>query len=184
MRLSRFHILAPIFLSTFFYSTLNGRAQQLEPSVSSSTTSLHISQYRILFNKAILRPQKEVYKYNEPADLIELVPILRDINRMIPRQFSFADQEVRLDPRRITIQHQWLDARARKTPKTSIISMSWSSSSGGLFSSKLDVPLFYSGTLGFSDWSMYPLGNYTMTLNRNEFLEVEKSFYIRALTRF
>lgn len=143
----------------------------------------HRLQYRILFNRGLLRPQKEVYKYNEPADLINLVPILRDINEMIPRQFSLADHDVRLDPSRIVIQHEWMDSRIRNAEKNSVITLSYFST-GGYFGSRLDVPLFYSSQLGFSDWSRYPLGNYTMTFDRNSPFSPERAVYIRALTRF
>ena len=177
----------------FFHSTLYGGTLQNRFLVSSSSETnrekaaheaqIHAMRYRILLNKEILRPQKEIYKYNEPMDLIELVPILRDINRLIPRQFSLARHEFLLDPRHITIRHEWLDLRTRAAAKNSIISLSYSSPMG-YFGSRLDVPLFYSSAQGFSDWSRYPLGNYTMTLNRDGPFGDETSFYIKALTRF
>lgn len=142
-------------------------------------------RHQILFNKALLRPQKEVYKYNEPADLINLVPVLREINEMLPRQFSLAEHEFVLDPQRITIRHEWMDVRSRRAEKTSIISLSYSGPSPGpYYGSRLDMPLFYSSRMGFSDWSRYPMGNYTFTFDRNNPFNSERAVYIRALTRF
>src|SRR3989344_5321145 len=125
---------------------------------------------KILFNKDLLRPQKEVYKYNEPFDLINLVPILRDINELIPRRFSLAEHDFVLAPQNITIRHEWMDVRSRRAEKTSIITLSYSGPSpspGPYAGSRLDVPLFYSSRLGFSDWTRYPMGNYTFTFDRN-----------------
>ena len=172
-------------LFLFFYSTLSAEtAQRFSAEETSHLSRERELQYRvILLNKNILRPQKEIYKYNEPYDLIELVPILRDINRMIPRQFALAEHEIRLDARYITIQHEFLDVRTRRANKNSIISLSYSTPMG-YFGSKLDVPLFYSSQLGFSDWSRYPMGNYTMTLNRDNPFGDERAVYIKALTRF
>lgn len=191
---------AGMFIFFSFYSTLSAQPIQKkpEPPVSASKKSAkskknkkinpssheRARQYQmILLNKNILRPQKEVYKYNEPADLIELVPVLRDINRMIPRQFSLAEHEFLLNPSNITIRHELMDVRKRAAQKTSIISLTYSSPMG-YFGSRLDVPLFYSSKFGFSDWSRYPLGNYTMTLNRDNPFGGERTFYIKAQTRF
>ena len=185
MKVISLHLIGIALLTARFHSTLSGETLQNQVSVSTASHEghFHEAQYKILFNKDILRPQKEVYKYNEPADLIELIPVIRDLNRMIPRQFSLANHEVRLDPHFIRIQHEWLDVRTRTASKNSIISMTYSSPMG-TFGSRLDVPLFYSGALGFSDWSRYPLGNYTMTLDRDNPGGIDRSFYIKAMTRF
>ena len=151
------------------------------------TERIRSLRHQILFNKALLRPQKEVYKYNEPADLIDLVPGLRELKAMIPRQFSLAEHEFVLDPQRITIRHEWMDVHSRRTEKNSIISLSYwgPGPSPGIYAgSRLDVPLFYSSRFGFSDWSHYPMGNYTFTFDRNSPFNNERAIYLRALTRF
>ena len=161
-----------------FHSILSAGEIQSKKSENVSIDRARALRHQILFRKPI-------YKYNEPADLIDLVPGLREIKAMIPRQFSLADHEFVLDPQRITIHHEWMDVRSRRTEKTSIISLSYSGSSPGFYAgSRLDVPLFYSSHFGFSDWSRYPLGNYTFTFDRDSPFNREQKVYIRALTRF
>ena len=150
------------------------------PAVSVSTPAAP----RRTVSPALLRPQAVIYKYREPMDLIELVPVLRDINRLIPRQFSLADHQLLLDPDHVTIRHEFLDAETRRRPKSSIISFSYTGGMGQRLGTKLDVPLFYSSIFGFSNWSSYPLGNYTMTIDRAAPFQNENVLYIRALTRF
>ena len=145
------------------------------------STSSALSPF--LVDKGLLRPQTIRYKYNEPIDLIELIPVIRDINRIIPRQFSLAEHDFRLDPQKVVIQHEFLDAKARASKKDSIISLSYTGATGQL-GTRFDVPLFYSSVFGFSDWTRYPLGNYTMTINRDNPFSNERMVYIKALTRF
>ncbi len=139
---------------------------------------------RRAINKSVLFPPPVIYKYNEPGDLINLFPILKEINEMIPRQFSLADHEFVLDTNRIVIRHSFYDTpRSRAASKFSVVTFTYSGNIGRQFSTNLDVPLFYSSIFGFSDWSRYPLGNYTMTFSRDNFLANE-TYYIRAITKF
>ena len=164
-----------LFLSAFSHFTLSAE----------DTERVRMLRHQILFNKAMLRPQKEVYKYNEPMDLINLVPGLRELNEMIPRQFSLAEHDFILAPQNITIRHEWMDVRSRRAEKSSVISLTYSGPSPGPYAgSRLDVPLFYSSRLGFSDWSRFPMGNYTFTFDRTSPFSSERAVYIRALTRF
>ena len=103
---------------------------------------------------------------------------------MTRRQFALAEHKFLLDPSHITIRHEWMDSRIRKAPKSSIISLSYSSPGTNYFGSRLDVPLFYSSRFGLSEWSRYPLGNYTWTLDRTNSFSQERIVYIRALARF
>ncbi len=159
-------------------------AKSVNPvQVSSATENQKPSPGRSLIKPALF-PPPVVYKYNEPADLINLFPLLKEINEMIPRQFSLADHQFVLDSNRVVIRHSFYDhRRARTANQSSIVSFSYSGNVGRQFSTNLDVPLFYSSILGFSDWSYYPLGNYTMTLSRDSFFTNE-TYYIRAITRF
>ncbi len=137
---------------------------------------------RTINTSALLMPPV-TYKYNEPGDLINLFPLLKQINEMIPRQFSLADHEFVLDTNRVVIRHSFYDTpRAKISSKLSVVSFTYSGNVGRAFATNLDVPLFYSSVFGFSDWSRYPLGNYTMTLSRDSFLA--DTYYIRAITRF
>ncbi len=180
-------------LCIFFYSNLSAQPPQTDPKVSTSAVHDeergdhaghdHARQYRILLNRGLLRPQKETYQYNEPFDLINLVPILKEINEMIPRQFSLASHDFRLSPNQLVIQHVFMDVRTRNAPKNSIISFSYLSG-GGYAGARLDVPLLYSSEFGLTTWTPYPLGNYTWTFDRGIESTQQKTVYIRALTRF
>lgn len=141
-------------------------------------------QPEILLNKSFLKPAPVVTKYNEPWDLVELVPIVRDINRMIPRKFSLVNNDVRLDSNQMVIVHQFLDARARSAAKQSVITFSYSGPLGSRMGTRLDVPLFYSPDfLSLFNWQSYPMGNYTMTISRNN-PSGEDTLFIKAQTRF
>lgn len=165
--------------------TVKSSASPYKNSASKYKKRLGINpNQRLSLNKTLLLPPPVTYKYNEPADLVNLVPILREINEMIPRQFALAEHQFILDPNRLVIEHTFYDSSySRMTRKTSIISFSYAGNLGRQFSTHLDVPLFYSSIFGFSDWSRYPLGNYTMTFSRDSFLPNE-TYYIRAITRF
>lgn len=134
-------------------------------------------------NKDFLHPVPIITKYNEPMDLIELIPVVRDINRLIPRRFSLVNHQFTLSPDQMVIQHQFNDIRSKTAVKNSIVSLSYYGDFGRSLSTRLDVPLFYSSIFGFSDWSRYPLGNYTMTINRTDFIN-NGAVYIKAQTRF
>ncbi len=130
----------------------------------------------------LLNPSPVTYRFNEPGDLIELIPIVRDINRMIPRRFSLANHQIVLSSNRMVINHQFFDARAKASSKISTISFSYSGSVGRELSTRLEVPLFYSSLSNFGRMSAYPMGNYTMTINRD--YDPVDALYIRAQTRF
>ena len=153
-----------------------------EPVVVLSTPSVRASL--LLSNKGWLKPHPDVYQYNEPFDLINLIPIVRDINKIIPRQFALAEHQFTLAPRQMVIQHEFLDVRTRTAEKNSIISFSYTGVMAGQLGTSLDMPLFYSSILGFSNWSRYPMGNYTMTIDRDNPFSDERMVYIKALTRF
>jgi len=150
--------------------------QQVSHSTPTTTKKNNI-------NLGFLKLSPVHYKYNTPEDLLNLIPGVREINRLIPRQFSLADHRIDLDPRSMVISHEFLDSKTRASPKNSIISMTYSSL-GRQFGTHLDVPLFYSSIHGFSNWSAYPLGNYTMTINKHNKIRDEILLYIKARTRF
>lgn len=154
-----------------------GKAQTAGPKESAAIPK------RVLHVPPVLLKEPPVtYRFNEPGDLIELIPIVRDINRMIPRRFSLANHQFVLSSNQMVINHQFFDARARASSKTSVISFSYSGGVGHELTTQLDVPLFYSSLSNFAEMSAYPFGNYTMTINRD--YRIGNSLYIRAQTRF
>lgn len=157
------------------------KAPQRVASKSSKTNKR--KEPPLVLDQHILNPEKEEIKYKEPLDLIELVPVLRDINRMIPRKFSLAEHQVTLAPREINIRHELYNARVRSAEKTSIISLSYSSGLGPEVGTRLEVPLFYSSYLGLTRWEPYPAGNYTMRFTRDGG-GAPQELFIRAQTKF
>ncbi|MBI2916103.1 MAG: hypothetical protein HYY07_04515 [Elusimicrobia bacterium] len=127
--------------------------------------------------------QKTIYKYNEPGDLIELIPFVRDINDLIPRRFSLVEHQFLLNSNEVVIQHLFHDSRSRTAPKNSIIALEYMGELGPSFDTRVEVPLFYSSLLGFSDWYRYPMGNYTMRITESNF-SIREGLYIKARTRF
>ncbi len=154
----------------------------LEAGDKGKTKSSSSSKRKI--NPSFLKPEPVKTKINEPSDLLNLVPFIKEINQIIPRQFSLVNHEFRLDPNQVVIKHQFLDERVRSVPKNSIISLSYYGDLGRQLETQLDVPLFYSSFYGYgiSDWNRYPVGNYTMTITQNRYLE--NRLFIRAQTRF
>lgn len=125
-------------------------------------------------------------KINEPSDLANLIPIIRDINRLIPRRFSLADHQVTLNAHEMVIKHQFMDSKKKDAIKNSVITLGYDDVGGRNVDTYLEVPLFYSSASGpsLSDWYRYPLGNYTMRITRSSTFSPEERLYIRAITRF
>ncbi len=122
-------------------------------------------------------------KYNEPADLIDLIPIIRDINALIPRSFSLAHHYFEVTGQRMVIQHHNLDLRTRTATKKAIIALYYTGDIGTTMGTEVEMPLFYSSILGLSSWYRYPMGNYRMTLDQTQ-TNRRDIFYIKAQTKF
>lgn len=133
------------------------------------------------FLKNLLLPKPAESRFNSPSDLIELIPIVRDINRMIPRNFSLASHHFELKSLNCLVIEKKLESiRRRRTRKNSVIAFTYAGPSR-LCNVDLNVPLLYSE--GFFGWESYPLGNYRLTLDRGGALEGE-TFRLTAQTRF
>ena len=137
---------------------------------------------KLVISPYFLKPQPLRTRINEPADLLDLIPVVKEINQMIPRQFSLVNHEFSLATNQVVIQHHFYTERTKKSAKNSIISLSYYGDLGRQFETRVDVPLFYSPMVGVEDWNRYPMGNYTMTITQNRFLD--ERFYIKAQARF
>lgn len=175
---------------------LAGPARAAEASVNSRTrvkpaparkatrTSPRILRSRLKTNFKIIEAPPPPERFKEPGDLVDLIPIVRDINRMIPRNFTLANQDFKILNNKLIINHEFLDYRARTARKASTISFSYSGGWGPTMNAQVDVPLFYSEhpLIYGTGWSRYPVGNYTMTLNQGG--NRDESVFIRAQTKF
>ena len=129
-------------------------------------------------------PKAQQCSINQPSDLIDRIPILRDFNRMVPRKFSLARHKIRfINASSVVIEKEFLDARDRSIPRNSIISFTYSGALGSSVSTFIEVPLFYSSFLGFTNWNPYSMGNYTITVNREISAPAER-YNIVARARF
>lgn len=155
-----------------------------EPPQKSTASVQNIKKQsrKLVLDKNLLKPVPEDPRASDPMVLLELFPWVREINRWIPRRFSLAEHDVILDPNQIVIRHQFLNARARRTGKNSVLTLSYAGALGGEMNTRLELPLFYSPALGLFGWERYPFGNYTMTILRGG--SSSKEIYLRALTRF
>ncbi|OGR85003.1 MAG: hypothetical protein A2901_06045 [Elusimicrobia bacterium RIFCSPLOWO2_01_FULL_54_10] len=126
----------------------------------------------------------EQHAIQKPMDLLDRIPIVRDINRMIPRKFSLARHKFRfINLNRIIIEKSYESLHSRQALKNSIISMTYAGAAGGAAYINLEVPLFYSESLGGSKWSAYPAGNYTVDVDRGSG-SAEERFFLTARARF
>lgn len=137
----------------------------------------------LLNENQIFSPLIPQTKYNEPWDLVELIPIVRDINRLIPRHFSLANQQFQLAANQVVIQNRLFESRIKSKPKNSIIALQYSGGSTSGFGTQLELPLFYSSVIGISEWSRYPVGSYKMIIRQSDF-SISESLFIRAQTKF
>src|SRR5260370_41102583 len=74
------------------------------PAAAAKTPSRQTRRERTALNLSVMHSSETVHT-REPLDLLNLIPVVRDINRMIPRQFSLAEHDVRLSPDKVIIEH-------------------------------------------------------------------------------
>ena len=122
-------------------------------------------------------------KYNEPGDLIDLIPVVRDINALIPRNFLLAHHHFSIAGDKMVIRHQNLDTRTQSSRKKAMIVFFYTGDMGTSMGTEVEMPLFYTSVIGLSDWYRYPMGNYQMTLNQSQ-TNGRDTFYIKAQTKF
>ncbi len=123
-------------------------------------------------------------KVNEPSDLLDLVPVVRDIKKMIPKNFSLADHKCTLSSlNQLKIEHSYEEQDIVKTAaKNSIISISYSGPVATDISTQLYVPIAYKTDRAKRKWARYPMGNYTITVNRG--VPAPQAILVKAETRF
>lgn len=134
---------------------------------------------------ANLATQKEPEaKVKEPADFIDFVPVLRDIKRMIPKQFQLANHKCKASLNQLVIEHRYDNMVSKALPKLATFSVSYSAPVGDGISTHVDLPLAYKPGKGIrGEWNAYPLGNYTVTVNRGDSAATQV-VYFKAEARF
>lgn len=132
-----------------------------------------------------LAPAKEPEtKVKEPADFIDFVPVLRDIKRMIPKQFQLANHKCKASLNQLVIEHRYDSMASKALPKHATFSVSYSAPVRDGISTNVDLPLAYKPDAGIKgDWNAYPLGNYTVTVNRGDD-HATQVVYFKAEARF
>jgi len=101
-------------------------------------------------------------KYRSPEDMIDMVPFLSSI----PRTFLFGDgYKVKLSADQMRIDHMGQDSRSNGAQRTCMLGVSYTAPVA-FFTTRIDLPIFHSPTLAFSDWSPSSLGDYVVYMSR------------------
>lgn len=102
-------------------------------------------------------------KYKTPEDLLDVVPFLGEI----PRSFLLGDgYQMKLSVDQLRIDHMGRHSRSRGAKRTCMIGVSYTTPVAGFFTSRIDLPIFHSPTLAWSDWSVSSLGDYVVYMSR------------------
>ncbi len=144
---------------------------------------LKVRERRVAIAEKMILKKEPPPKYNEPADLIDLIPVIRDINALIPRSFSLAHHYFEVTGQKMVIQHNNLDFKTRVAPKKAIIALYYTGDIGTSLGAEVEMPIFYNSEIGLANWSRYPMGNYRMTVDQTH-LNQRDIFYIKAQTKF
>ncbi len=106
--------------------------------------------------------QEQETKYKTPEDLIDKIPFLGDI----PRTFLMGDgYTMKLSGTQLRIDHMAEDSHSKGEKRTCMVGLSYITPVA-FFSTRIDIPIFNSPTLAFSDWSRSSLGDYVMYMSR------------------
>jgi len=174
----------PVALPTQAVSEMTGTARSSFRAQLVRAAAQILQQRKELIIENLARPKQVENIVNEPSDLIDLVPVLKDIKRMIPKQFTLANHTCTVSQNQLIIEHHYDNIISKALPKNAIISLSYSGSMGDEFSTHLELPLAYKPTEGIrGDWIRYPVGNYTVTVNRGLAL-ANQSIFLKAQTHF
>jgi len=104
----------------------------------------------------------EETKYRSPEDMIELVPFLSSI----PRTFLFGDgYTVKLSADQMRIDHMGRDSRSKGSQRTCMLGITYTAPVA-FFTTRIDLPIFHSPTLAWSDWSANSPGDYVVYMSR------------------
>jgi hypothetical protein len=102
-------------------------------------------------------------KYKTPEDVFDAIPIIGEL----PRTFLFGDgYKVKLSGQELRIDHMGLASNSQGSQRTCMIGVTYLTPVAGFFTTRVDLPLFHSPTLAWSDWSSNRLGDYVMYMSR------------------
>ena len=168
------------FIALFFLGTLTLWAQGAQVKTSTQTMLPPVSlRDSVQFIYRPIPPDK----YQEPSDLIDLVPVLRDINAMIPRRFSLFNHQVTLNSNEMVVKNYFLSEEQKRVPKNSVIFLGYDDL-GERMDTYFEMPLFYSSETTLAGWTHYPLGNYSVRMMRAQEEAREDRLYLKARVRF
>jgi len=101
-------------------------------------------------------------QYRTPEDVLDKIPLLGQI----PRSFLFGDgYTMKLTADQMRIDHMGRDSRSHGAQRTCMLGVSYTTPVA-FFTTRIDVPIFHSPTLAFSDWSRDSLGDYVVYMSR------------------
>jgi hypothetical protein len=101
--------------------------------------------------------QEPASRYQRPEDVLDLIPFLGDI----PRTFLIGDGfNMKLSGTSLRIDHMGYRSKATVKNRDCMIGFSYMTPVAGFFTSRVDVPIFYSANLAMNEWAANSLGDY------------------------
>jgi hypothetical protein len=101
--------------------------------------------------------------YQSPEDLIDMIPVLNQL----PRNFIWGRGYVmKVSGQTLRIDHRIAQATAATKRTDCTIGFSYVTPVAGFFTSRIDLPLFYSQTPNFSSLAFNSMGDYVTSFSR------------------
>jgi hypothetical protein len=111
---------------------------------------------------AISQPKVQETQYQTPEDLLNKIPFLGNI----PRSYNVGDgYTMKLSVDRLRIDHMGRASRSSGSNHTCMLGLSYTTPVA-FFSTRVDLPIFNSPTLAFSDWQASSPGDYVVYMSR------------------
>jgi len=121
----------------------------------------------------------ETSKYQRPEDLLDMIPFLGEI----PRTFLVGDGfDIKISGTQLRIDHMGRNSKATAKRRDCMIGLSYVTPVAGFFTSRVDIPLFYSPTPEIEQWSMNHLGDYVAYFSKGA--SESKSFRLAISAKF
>jgi len=106
--------------------------------------------------------QAQDTQYKTPDDVLDRIPFLGDI----PRTFLMGDgYTMKLNVDELRLDHMGPHSQSKGVNRTCMFGVSYTTPVA-FFTTRIDLPLFSSPSLSFSDWQPNTLGDYVVYMSR------------------
>jgi len=111
----------------------------------------------------LLKSAEPQSHYQSPEDLIDMIPVLNQL----PRNFIWGRGYVmKVEGQTLRIDHRISQTGAATKRSDCTIGFSYVTPVAGFFTSRIDLPLFYSQTPSFSSLAFNSMGDYATSFSR------------------